>query len=78
MLLNRDPGTECWHALAGYPIADVKSAGYVEGLKAAGYTLTEANAAGYTLAEVKTAGYIEGIKAAGYTCAECKAGWLLL
>ena len=66
-------------------IAEAKAAGYVEGLKAAGYTCAEAKAAGYTLqeirmtgytyAEARTAGYTK-LKAAGYTCAEAKAARL--
>ena len=44
--------------------ADAKAAGYVEGLKAAGYSLQAAKEAGYSQSELQRA---------GYSCAEFKA-----
>ena len=52
---------------------EAKQAGYVEGLKQAGYTCAEAKQAGYTCAEAKRAGYVDGLKQAGYSCGEAKA-----
>ena len=40
-----------------YTCGEVKAAGYVEGLKAAGYSCAEAKAAGYSCMEAKAAGY---------------------
>ena len=55
-------------------LEELKAAGYVQGLKAAGfkaddiiavgYTLEEAHTAGFSLREAKVAGYVEGLKAA--------------
>ena len=67
----------------GYVLMEVRLAGYVEGLKQAGYSCAEMNQAGYTLAQIKAAGYtcvemrregwtLEQIRAAGYTCVEAK------
>ena len=58
---------------AGYSLKEMTAAGYVEGLKAAGYSCEEAKAAGYSCGEAKAAGYVEGLKAAGYSCEEAKA-----
>ena len=57
-----------------YTLAEAKRAGYVEGLKAAGYTCAEAKQAGYTLAEMKQGGYtLVEMKAAGYSSRDVKA-----
>jgi ribosomal protein S2 len=54
--------------------AEVKAAGYVMGLKEAGYTCAEAKAGNYTCAQVKMAGYtLAEMRTAGFTCAEAKA-----
>ena len=54
---------------AGYTLEEIKAAGYVEGLKAAGYTCVEARAAVYTCQEARAAGYTcQEAKAAGFTC----------
>ena len=50
--------------LCGMTCADAKAAGYVEGLKAAGYSLQAAKEAGYSQSELQRA---------GYSCAEFKA-----
>ena len=57
--------------------AEAKAAGFVHGLKAAGYKCSEAKrerfaprllrAAGYTCAEARAGGYVKDLKAAGYT-----------
>ena len=60
--------------LSGMTCADAKAAGYVDGLKAAGYSLQEANAAGYSPAERRRAGYTcAEFKAANLTCREADA-----
>jgi ribosomal protein L13E len=68
---------------SGLTLKQLRSEGYVEGLKTVGITCAEAKAAGYTVEEVKRAGYTAReaktagfeIKA-GYTCADIKAAGL--
>ena len=52
------PGRQVTLLLTGYSISQTKAAGYVEGLKAAGYWCSEAEAVGYTFEEIKRAGYV--------------------
>ena len=57
----------------GVTCVEAKAAGYVEGLKAAGYSCAEAKAAEYSLQEVKAAGYsCTEAKQAGFTPANCE------
>ena len=52
---------------SGYSLNELKAAGYVEGLKAAGFTCTEVKAAGFLTSEVARAGYgADEAKAAGF------------
>eukprot|EP00325_Prymnesiales_sp_UTEX-LB-985_P002783 CAMPEP_0174705770 /NCGR_PEP_ID=MMETSP1094-20130205/8869_1 /TAXON_ID=156173 /ORGANISM="Chrysochromulina brevifilum, Strain UTEX LB 985" /LENGTH=1050 /DNA_ID=CAMNT_0015903971 /DNA_START=465 /DNA_END=3614 /DNA_ORIENTATION=+ len=55
-------------------LSEVKAAGYVEGLKAAGYSIGEMEGAGYSLREMTLAGFsTEGLLQAGYSIAEMSA-----
>jgi len=52
---------------SGYSLNELKAAGCVEGLKAAGFTCTEVKAAGFLTSEVARAGYgADEAKAAGF------------
>ena len=60
--------------LSGMTCADAKAAGYVDGIKAAGYSLHEARVAGYSPTELRRAGYTcAEFKAADLTCHEAEA-----
>ena len=60
----------------GVTCAEAKAAGYVEGLKAAGYSLQEVKAAGYSCKEAKAAGFMpRECKQAGFSFQDaCSAG----
>ena len=52
---------------SGYNLYELKAAGYVEGLKAAGFTCAEVKEAGFLTSEVARAGYgADEAKAAGF------------
>ena len=54
-------------AAAGFSLQEIKAGGFVEGLKAAGFSCREAKDAGYTPQECCAAGFsLEEGKAAGY------------
>ena len=59
---------------AGWTLKELRSAGFVEGLKVAGFTIHEAKEAGYTCSETKAGGYFStcgGARAVGYNPREC-------
>ena len=61
-------------------IDEAKAGGYVDGCKAAGYTIAEATAAGYTEYQLKECGFsLAEAKAAGYSPQQCaRAGYSLM
>ena len=58
---------------AGFSRQEMKAAGYVEGLKAAGFSCQEVKGAGYTCKEAKEAGY--GCHEAQHAGWSAREGW---